>query len=235
MSVPAELYDTIIRIVDQRVGEIKVTRQDFDQLTKTIVESHRQTDETLRELAEAQKRTDEKIGALTEVQKTTDKKLEALTEAQKWTDEKLGALAEAQKELSEAMKDLHRAVGGLSDTVGYGLEDVARVMLPPWLARHERVRVDDLERRFIQVDGESIEVNLYGEGLKGRVPIKVVGEARSRIHAGDVKEFAENVEKVRRKLGREKILPVMFGFWIHPTASTLAQTFHIHLVASYQR
>ena len=134
-----------------------------------------------------------------------------------------------------ALKDLARTDGGLSDTVGYGLEDVARVMLPPWLARHERVHVDELDRRFIQVDGESIEVNLYGEGVKGKVPVKVLGEARSRIHAGDVKDFAENVKKLRRALGREKILPVMFGFWIHPSASSLADALHIRLVASYQR
>jgi predicted nuclease with TOPRIM domain len=212
-----ELYETIVRIVDQRVGEVKVTREDFDKLTKTVSELAG----TVRELAEAQKRTDERLQELAGAQKD-------LAEAQRRTEDSL-------HELSEAVKDLAKAVGRLSDTVGYGLEDVARVMLPPWLERHERVRVEELERRFVQVDGESVEVNLYGEGLRARASVTVIGEARSRIHAGDVKEFAANVEKIQKSLKDRRILPLMFGYWIHPSATSLAKTLRIRLIASYQR
>lgn len=108
-------------------------------------------------------------------------------------------------------------------------------MLPPWLERHERVRIEELERRFIEVEGESVEVNLYGEGVKARAPITVIGEAKSRINVGDVKEFAGEVEIVQKALKGRKILPVMFGYWIHPFATSLAKTMRIRLVASYQR
>ncbi|MBS7622449.1 hypothetical protein KEJ39_02080 [Candidatus Bathyarchaeota archaeon] len=189
LALSGELYEAVIRIVDQRVGEIKVTREDFDRLTKTVSE----LSGIVRELAEAQKRTEDAVGRLTV------------------------------------------AVGSLSDTVGYSLEDVARVMLPPWLERHERVKVEELERRFIKVEGESVEVDLYGEGMKARTPIVVVGEAKSRIHVGDVKEFAGKVEKIQRALKQERILPLMFGYWIHPSATSLGKTLHIRLVASYQR
>ncbi|MEM4251543.1 MAG: hypothetical protein QW828_06910, partial [Candidatus Bathyarchaeia archaeon] len=161
--------------------------------------------------------------------------VEALAEAQKRTEERVSELAEAQKRTEDAVGRLAVAVGSLSDTVGYSLEDVARVMLPPWLERHERVKVEELERRFIEVDGESVEINLYGEGVKARTPITVVGEAKSRIHVGDVKEFAGKVEKIQGALKQRRILPLMFGYWIHPSATSLGKTLRIRLVASYQR
>jgi seryl-tRNA synthetase len=210
LALTPELYEAIVRIVDQRVGEIKVTREDFDRLTKTLSE----LSDTVKQLAEAQRRTEERVQALAEAQKRTD---------------------EGVRDLSESVRDLAKAVGGLSDTVGYGLEDVAKVMLPPWLEKHERVRIDALERRFIRVNGESLEANLYGEGLKARVPIIVIGEAKSRIHPGDVKEFAVNVQKIRKGLKGRRILPLMFGYWIHPATTSLGKQLGIRLVASYER
>ncbi len=245
MALTGDLYEAVVKIVDQRVGEIKVTREGFDRLTKTVSELA----VTVQELGEAQKRTEFVLSNLGERVSRLDAAVERLADAQKRTEvvvaslgERVGSLeaaverlADAQKRTEETVRELAKAAGGLSDTVGYGLEDVARVMLPPWLERHERVRVEELERRFMQADGESVEVNLYGEGLKGRRSITVVGEARSRIHAGDVKEFAERLEKIRKALEGRKTLPLMFGYWIHPTAQSLAKTLRIRLVASYQR
>jgi hypothetical protein len=130
---------------------------------------------------------------------------------------------------------LSRAVSGLSDTIGFGLEDIAKVMLPSWLEKHERIQVEELEKRFIKVNGEEIEVNLYGEGRKGRYPVIIVGEAKSRIHGRDVKEFFENFNKVKKVFKEQKVIPLIFGYWIHPSASSLGKELGIRLVASYQR
>lgn len=259
MAVTGELYDAIIRIVDQRVGEIKVTREDFDELAKNIselsenvralsvemrqlAEAQRHTDERLNGLAEAQMRTEVRLNELAEAQKRTEERLNELAEAQKRTDETVKELAEAQKrteeelaELGRSVKELAKAVGRLSDTVGYGLEDVAKVMLPPWLEKHERVRVDELDRHFLNVDGETIEINLHAVGVKGRRAITVVGEAKSRIHAADVRAFAETLSKIRKALRETRVLPLMFGYWVHPAATQVGKSLGIRLVASYQR
>jgi seryl-tRNA synthetase len=238
VALTAELYEAIVKIVDDRVREIKVTREDFDRLTRTVAELSSavgRLEGSIEKLTEAQTRTEERLEAFAEAQKRTEERLEALAEAQRRTEERLEALAEAQRRTEEAVGRLAVAVGGLSDTVGYGLEDVAKVMLPPWLERHERVRVEELERRFIEVEGGSVEVNLYGEGVKARASITIIGEAKSRIHVGDVKEFAGKVEIVQKALGGRRILPVMFGYWIHPSATSLGKAKGIRLVASYQR
>ncbi len=75
-------------------------------------------------------------------------------------------LAEAQKRTEDSLGMLFKAVSWFSDTIGFGLEDIAKVMFPPWLEKHERIKIKELERRFIKVDGEEIEINLYGEGKK---------------------------------------------------------------------
>ncbi len=105
-GVTAELYEAIVAIVDHRVAEIKVTRQDFDEL-KSVV----------KELAEAQKETDKSLQEL--------------------------ALAQARTE--NELRYLARQVGVISDTLGFGLEDIAKVVLPGYLERHLSVRVDKLK------------------------------------------------------------------------------------------
>ncbi|MBS7659049.1 hypothetical protein KEJ20_07900 [Candidatus Bathyarchaeota archaeon] len=210
MSISPELYEAIIRIIDQRISEIKVTREDFNRLIK-IVEA----------LAEAQKRTESVIATLGERVERLEKVVEALAEAQKRTE--------------DTVTRLTIAVGSLSDTIGYGLEDVAKVMLPSWLEKHEKIKVKELERRFIEVDGEEVEVDLYGEGIKGRYLITVIGEVKSKIDVGDVKKFMSKLDKIGKALKNRRILPLMFGYWFHPSASILGKKNGIRVIAPYQK
>ncbi len=219
MALTPELYEAIVRIVDQRVGEVKVTREDFDKLTKTVSELAG----TVRELAEAQKRTDERLQELAGAQKGTEQRLGALAEAQKRTEVALRELAEAQKRTNEA-------VGRLTDTIGHDLESVARVSAPNWLQVYEDVNVPGLERRIFKVDGEDVEINLYGEGMKGRVPITVVGEAKSTIHGRDVQAFSGRVDRLKSQL-RGRLIKLMFGYWIHPSADQEAKKLQVHVIA----
>jgi|GEM_PF-2015661 uncharacterized coiled-coil DUF342 family protein len=133
-GVTAELYEAIVAIVDHRVAEIKVTRQDFDEL-KSVV----------KELAEAQKETGQRVNELAEAQKETGQRVNELAEAQKETDKSLQELALAQARTENELRYLARQVGVISDTLGFGLEDIAKVVLPGYLERHLSVRVDKLK------------------------------------------------------------------------------------------
>ena len=174
----------------------------------------------LSRLAEAQVRTEERVGRLEDA-------LNRLAEAQVRTEERVG-------ELSTAVKALSVQVGRLSDLVGFSLEDIARVVVPGWLLRHEGIRVESLERRFLEVDGRLVEVDLYGEGAKEGHGIVVLGEVRSRIHGRDVKEAWEKLSKVEKTL-KAPTYKLMFGFLIHPTAEKEAEARGIRLIASYMR
>ncbi len=107
-----ELYRTVITIVDARMAESKVLREDFDQLQKAVLslaEAQRRTEERLNALAEAQRRTEERLDALAEAQRRTEERLNALAEAQRRTEERLDALAEAQRRTEERLNALAEA------------------------------------------------------------------------------------------------------------------------------
>jgi len=148
-------------------------------------------------------------------------------EAQKRTEERVN-------ELSNAMKMLSIQVERLSDVVGFSLEDVAKVVLPGWLLRHEKINIESLERKFLEVNGELIEVNLYGEGEKNGLKITVIGEAKSRIYEKDVKDFCKKISRIEKTL-KPPVYKLMFGFLIHPTAEKEAEAYGIKLIASYMR
>ena len=150
-------------------------------------------------------------------------------------------LAQAQQELAEAqgrteiqMQNLARSVGKLSDNIGFGLEDIARVVLPGYLERHLGIQVKEFSRKFFSVNGDEVEINLYAAGKKSGKRVTVLGECKSRIYRREVRSFFRHVEKVRGQF-KGDIQLVMFGYWIHPSASVLAKEKDVHLIVSYQR
>ncbi|MBW2079254.1 MAG: hypothetical protein JRI71_17240 [Deltaproteobacteria bacterium] len=156
--------------------------------------------------------------------------VQELAQAQGRTEKRVQELGQAQKELAEAQKrteiqvqNLARNVGKLSDNVGFGLEDIARVVLPGYLERHLGILVKEFSRKFFTVNSDK-------EGKR----ITVLGECKSRIYRREVRSFVRQADKVRG-LVKGDILLVMFGYWIHPSASVLAEEKDLLLIASYQR
>ena len=249
IGLTAEQYRAVIAIVDERLSEVKVTRESFDRLSSLIgqlTNAQMKAEERLsalegaveelaqaqRDLAQAQARTEERVGGL-------EQAVERLAQAQARTEEAVKELAQAQAATVRQMRNLAQQVGALSENIGFGLEDIARVMLPPYLERHQGVLLEgelgeELRRRFFQVEGREIEFNLYGEGWKDGQRVTVLGESKSRIFGREVEEFAEKLSLVE-PLVEGEVLRVMFGFYIHPTAISVAHERDILLVASYQR
>ncbi|MEQ9715826.1 MAG: chordopoxvirus fusion protein [Candidatus Asgardarchaeum sp.] len=315
MTITPDLYDFITKVIEDKVKDIKVTREEFDKLSKyvkslakNIVELtkiQRRSEErltrleaaierlekTVAELAEAQKRSEERltrlektVAELAEAQKRSEERLTRLektvaelAEAQKRSEERLtrlektvAELAEAQKrseerltrlektvaELAEAQKrseerltrlemvveqlansvsNLSREVGSLSATIGFGLEDIARVVVPGWLYRHENIDIDDLSREFFEIDGTMYEINLYGVGKKGEKEIVIIGECKTKIYRSTVRKFVKMLKDLKVLFEGKEILPLMFGFIIYPDAREEAQKYGIRLIASYER
>jgi len=239
MAISMAVYNTIRQIVDERIDtfkerieEIKVERKDFDELKGEVTKLTISVDR----LAEAQAETGQKVGRLEE-------SMAKLAEAQAKTEQKVGRLEEsvdklavAQAKTEQAIKHLSINISGLSDTIGFGLEDIARTVVPGYLERHENIYIEELQRGFIEVDGVEREIDLFGECNRDGETILIIGEVKSRIYEGEVKKFVSNVINPIRKSEKERrIYPLMFGYVIHPSAQRLAKAEGVHLVASYQR
>jgi predicted nuclease with TOPRIM domain len=269
-GITAELYRAIVTIVDDRVKEIRVTREDFDRLTQTVAQlaqAQARTEQRLEELAQAQARTEQRLDRLeaaverlAEAQARTDaavqqlaKRVDQLAEAQARTEQRLNELAqaqarteqrveqlegamqrlaEAQARTEQALQQLATQVGALSDNVGYGLEDIARVVLPGYLKQRYGVTIERLERRIFPIDGQQFDIDLYAEGRRGRRRIVVLGEVKARIYAREVHHFQQVLQAVRPQLPAEP-LPVLFGYFIDLSAMEAAQD-QILLIAAYQ-
>ena len=104
-TITPALKKEIIRIIDQRIAEVHVTREDFSEL-KSIV----------KELAEAQKRTETKVEELAEAQKRTEIKVEELVTIQK----------SMELRMDRGFKEMRDSISALGGRWGIMAEDTFR-------------------------------------------------------------------------------------------------------------
>ncbi len=218
----------------QKVEELAEAQKRTEERVEELAQAQKRTEERVEELAQAQKRTEERVEELAQAQKRTEERVEELAEAQKRTEERVEELGENLRLLAAETRNLARQVGSLADNIGFGLEDIAHVVLPGYLYRHLAVEMGEFERRFVPVDGEEVEINLYAEGTMKGEKVTILGEVKSRIYAREVETFQNTLSKVLPKI-EGKVLKVMFGYFFRPEASELARNYDIIPVVSYQR
>jgi len=179
-------------------------------------------------LAEAQARTEERVGRL-------EAAVERLAEAQARTEDRVAELARAQTRTERALERLSQQVGGLSETVGGDIEDIAYIVLHDVLKRELGWQVGVLERKWQTWDGEPEEVNVFGKATDPARPgevIWIVGEAKHNLTQKEVERFARQVERARRHLVGE-IFPVCFCYRARPEVQERVRDGGIRLVFSY--
>jgi hypothetical protein len=253
-GLTAEMYQAIVAIVDDRLREVRVTREGFERLEGAIVrlaEAQAHTAErvgyletrldrvetALVRLAEAQARTEERVGSLeqairqlAEAQARTEAQLERLAQAQARTE---GVLQRAQ----EAVQQLARQVGGLSETVGGDIENIAYIVLHDALKREFGWEVGMLERTWQQWNGEPEEINIFGRATDPTHPdrmIWIVGEAKHNLTLREADRFAQQVERARQNL-EGQVYAVCFAYRARPEVRTRLQELGIPLLFSYGR
>lgn len=175
------------------------------------------------------------VGELAEAQKRTEKAVEELAEAQKRTEKAVEELAAAQKRTERAVEKLAEQVGGLSETVGGDIEDIAYIVLHDVLKREYGWRVGLLERRWQTWGKEPEEVNILGQAVDPARPdatLWIVGEAKHNLTAREVKRFTGQLDRARKNLTGE-IFPVCFCYRARPEVQQMVQEAGIHLVFSY--
>ncbi len=231
---------------DARMDRVEATLEKLVQAQARTDARMDRVEATLEKLVQAQARTDATLEKLTQAQARTDARmdrveanLEKLTQAQARTEIALQELAEAQARTEVALKHQQRHLSGLGEVIGFGLEDIAKTVVPGYLQRHFGIDLegplgDELARRFFQVNGQPVEIDLYGEGSRDGRRVVVLAESKSRIGGTEVHRFARKIASVEPLLEGE-IWRIMFGYYIHPSAQKPAEEHRIRLIASYQR
>jgi predicted nucleic acid-binding Zn-ribbon protein len=246
---------------ERRVEELaeaqRRTEEEFQRYREASEARFARIEAALDRLAEAQARTEEEFRRYREASEARFARIEAaldrLAEAQARTEEEfrryreasearfarieaaLDRLAEAQARTERKVDQLARQVGGLSETIGGDLEDIAYIVIHKVLGRELGWKVGELKRVWQKWDGQLREVNIFGEAHDPQRPsqrIWIVGEAKHNLTMREVERFARTVEMARRNLEGE-IFPVCFCYRARPEVQERIRELGFRLVFSY--
>ena len=189
----------------------------------------------MERLATAQGRTEERVGGL-------EAAMERLAQAQGRTEERVSGLeaamerlATAQGRTERALERLSRQVGGLSDTVGGDLEDIAYIVLHEVLQRELGWQVKPLERVWQEWGKGPEEVDIFGQAHDPSRPeqvIWIVGEAKHNLTKREVERFIRQVTRARAHLEGE-VFAVCFCYRARPEVQAQVRAAGLRLVFSY--
>jgi chromosome segregation ATPase len=227
LKMTPSIRHEIVKIVDDRIREAHITREDFSELkaiVRDIAETQKRTESRVEELADAQKKTESRMEELADAQKRTESRMEELADAQKRTEISVGTLA---KGLDATRTEL----GGLARSVSYSLENEAYRQLPQFLKEQYQIELTEKMIRF-ELDGE--EINLFAKGRKGGEDILIVGEAELRLSGvGKLRQLEKKISLVK-KLYPVQCLPLIVTHFARPQVLTAAREKGIMVVQSFE-
>ena len=180
------------------------TLEDFSQLKDSI-----------NRVAVAQEKTERELRALAEAQKELAESHKEMAEAHK-------EMAEAQKETAWSMKDLRKQVGGLSQSVGYGLEAYAMERIPKILAKRlGLVEESSGPEQFVYPDGTEDEIDVVVRGTIGGRRVVFLCETKTNITPQEIRDFLLVADRVRPQVGCDDVHTLCFAYRASPESRQL--------------
>ena len=202
-----------------RVEELAAAQQRTEARVEELAVAQQRTEARVEELAAAQQRTENRVEELAAAQQRTEARVEELAAAQQRTEKELHALVREHRET-------RRQLGGLSQSVGYLLEDRIIPQVGAYARRQFGIEVSLVDRRnLIYENGEYDELNIYAEGMKEGRPVFLIGECKAQPGKRDLDRFAKLIARVRRRLSGE-VQALMVGYQIAPAVEDYARTRH---------
>jgi len=220
LVLTAPVKQEIIQLIDTRIREAHVTREDFSEL-KAIV----------KELAVAQQRTEQRLEQLAEAQQRTEQRLEQLAEAQKQTEIEV-------RKLAIGLNETRQELGGLARSFGYAFENEAFRMLPPVLQREYGITV---KSKIIRAEIGGKEINLLSRGERDGREVMIVGEAKLRLDErregkkpNVFDELEEKVQAVLSEYGPLEVVRVLITHYATRSFLDLARERGVIVVQSFE-
>ncbi|NOZ78047.1 MAG: hypothetical protein GXP48_02465 [Acidobacteria bacterium] len=223
---------------EQRVEELATAQQRTEQRLEELATAQQRTEQRLEELAQAQQRTEQRLEELAQAQQRTEQRVEELASGQRALVEAQARTEEEVRKLAKGLRETRQMVGGLSDAVGYGLEDRAIVSLPRILPDRAGVTVDGkLSRRWVRhAGGRQDELNIFGKGHReDGSRVTILGEAKARLKKHDVDTFVKLVSRLKGSgmIEGEPFL-LMVSYQLHPDVEAHAREHGVLVIPSYE-
>jgi uncharacterized phage infection (PIP) family protein YhgE len=220
-KITPTLKKEIIKIVDERIREAHVTKEDFSEL-KSIVselaEAQKETKRELKELAEAQKETQKEVTRL-------DRTMQELAEAQRKTEEEV-------RKLTIGLNRTREDLGGLSKSFGYAFENEAYRRLPVLLKERYGIEVID---KVIRTEIAGEEINIFAKGHRDGRDVLIVGETKLTLQSiSDLKQLNEKIKAVEKEHKGVEIVSLIITHYARPGVLERAEEKDIIVVQSYE-
>jgi len=235
----------------------KATEENFKRVWESInqltirvdqlAEAQRKTEERLNQLtirvdqlAEAQRKTEERLNAF---EKATEENFKRVWESINQLTIRVDQLAEAQRKTEERLNQLisehqrtREILAGISDTVGYGLEDKVMVYMREFARDEYGVEAEIVERRnVVYPDGRYDEVNIYVEGRKDGQKVYLIGECKSRPSKGEIDKLSKKRDRLRNYFNAD-VYAFIVAYYFSPEVENYLREEHpdIKMVKSYE-
>ncbi len=215
---------------EQRVTRLEKAVEELAQAQKGTEQRVTRLEKVVEELAQAQKRTEERVEELAQAQKRTDEKVKDLAgQVEKLTIEVRNLTRDLQK-LTEEHRKTRKQLGSLSHAFGYVLEDRAIKSLPDILKKNYNIEViGKLRRDYLIINGEYIEVNIYGKVKKNNIEYTLVGEAKSKVSKRIIDNFVKKCNKIA-----EESIKIIVSYIFTPEIKKYAENKGVILIPSYE-
>jgi len=209
---------TIVAELAEAQKELAKAQRDTQIKVSELAEAQRDTQIKVSELAEAQRDTQIKVSELAETQAEMR---HSMTEMQRSMTEMQRSMTEMQfsiKELAEAHRSLvleHKKtrteLGGLSETVGFTLENEAFKFLPALLKKEFNLEIKDrlIRKSVPDRKGEPVEVDVVGEAERNGERLIIIGEAKSQLSKSKVDAFFKRKLKPLQGVFDAEIFPIL--------------------------
>jgi len=188
------------------------------------------------ELAQAQAKTEARLDSLVQ-------RVDELAQAQAKTEARLDSLVQRVDELAQAQakteaevrklaishRELKTQVAGLSDSVGYGIEDRLMPYIPEYARLEFGLEVESLDRKnVIYPDGRYDEVNILARGNLNGETGYLVGECKAKPGKKDADRFASMLERLSTVL-EGRLIPLLIGYTFAPEVESHVSRKHPHI------
>ena len=111
------------------------------------------------------------------------------------------------------MKDLRKQVGGLPQSVGYGLEAYAMERIPKILAKRlGLVEESSGPEQFVYPDATEDEVDVVVRGTIGGRRMVFLCETKTNITPQEIRDFMLVADRVRPQVGCDDVHTLYFAY-----------------------
>lgn len=205
----------------ERIDGLAAAQERTDQQLTRLATAQERTDgrmdqltHRMDQLAESQQsmqRTFERFMVRTEEQYTSVRK--EMREGYDQLDRRFDRL---ETKMDASFADVRKQLGGLSLSVGMGLEAYALDKIPRLLEMHCGFKTESVFPETFTDGGRTEKIDVVVRGSIASQPAVVVCEVKTNITQTEVRDFFGRVDRVRSRLGCDDVRVLFFGYRATP-------------------